>query len=487
MKKLQDILYKAGIQEKIGSTDIKISDICFDSRKVTSKSLFIAVRGSQVDGHQYIVQSVEKGAIAVVCESFPEIISKDITYIKVADSSYALGIIASNYFDNPSSKLRLVGVTGTNGKTTIVTMLYQLFLKFGYSVGLLSTIKNKINDKEFSATHTTPDPIQLNQLLKEMVEKGCAYCFMEVSSHAAHQHRIAGLEFAGGIFTNITHDHLDYHKTFDEYIKAKKMFFDALPSTAFALSNMDDKNGRVMLQNTKANIKTYALKSGVDFKAKIIENTFSGLHLDVNGHEVWFKLIGEFNAYNLLAIYATAVLLGKEDTEVLAVLSALEPVEGRFDFIRSPENITAIVDYAHTPDALKNVLETISSIRTGIEKLISVVGCGGDRDRTKRPVMAKIACDFSDKVILTSDNPRSEDPEEIINEMKIGVDALGKRKTISIVNREEAIKTAYALAAPGDIILIAGKGHEKYQEIKGVKHPFDDKQIIKNIFFQKEL
>ena len=487
MKKLQDILYKAGIQEKIGSTDIKISDICFDSRKVTSKSLFIAVRGSQVDGHQYIVQSVEKGAIAVVCESFPEIISKDITYIKVADSSYALGIIASNYFDNPSSKLRLVGVTGTNGKTTIVTMLYQLFMKFGYSVGLLSTIKNKINEKEFSATHTTPDPIQLNQLLKEMVEKGCAYCFMEVSSHAAHQHRIAGLEFAGGIFTNITHDHLDYHKTFDEYIKAKKMFFDALPSTAFALSNMDDKNGRVMLQNTKANIKTYALKSGVDFKAKIIENTFSGLHLDVNGHEVWFKLIGEFNAYNLLAIYATAVLLGKEDTEVLAVLSALEPVEGRFDFIRSPENITAIVDYAHTPDALKNVLETISSIRTGIEKLISVVGCGGDRDKTKRPVMAKIACDFSDKVILTSDNPRSEDPEEIINEMKIGVDALGKRKTISIVNREEAIKTAYALAAPGDIILIAGKGHEKYQEIKGVKHPFDDKQIIKNIFFQKEL
>jgi len=487
MKKLQDILYKAGIQEKIGSTDIKISDICFDSRKVTSKSLFIAVKGSQVDGHQYIVQSVEKGAIAIVCESFPEIISKDITYIKVADSSYALGIIASNYFDNPSSKLRLVGVTGTNGKTTIVTMLYQLFMKFGYSVGLLSTIKNKINEKEFSATHTTPDPIQLNQLLKEMVEKDCAYCFMEVSSHAAHQHRIAGLEFAGGIFTNITHDHLDYHKTFDEYIKAKKMFFDALPSTAFALSNMDDKNGRVMLQNTKANIKTYALKSGVDFKAKIIENTFSGLHLDVNGHEVWFQLIGEFNAYNLLAIYATAVLLGKEDTEVLAVLSALEPVEGRFDFIRSPENITAIVDYAHTPDALKNVLETISSIRTGIEKLISVVGCGGDRDRTKRPVMAKIACDFSDKVILTSDNPRSEDPDEIINEMKKGVDALGKRKTISIVNREEAIKTAYALAAPGDIILIAGKGHEKYQEIKGVKHPFDDKQIIKNIFFQKEL
>ena len=487
MKKLQDILYKAGIQEKIGSTDIKISDICFDSRKVTSKSLFIAVRGSQVDGHQYIVQSIEKGAIAIVCESFPEIISKDITYIKVADSSYALGIIASNYFDNPSSKLRLVGVTGTNGKTTIVTMLYQLFMKFGYSVGLLSTIKNKINDQEFSATHTTPDPIQLNQLLKEMVEKGCAYCFMEVSSHAAHQHRIAGLEFAGGIFTNITHDHLDYHKTFDEYIKAKKMFFDALPSTAFALSNMDDKNGKVMLQNTKANIKTYALKSGVDFKAKIIENTFSGLHLDVNGHEVWFQLIGEFNAYNLLAIYATAVLLGKEDTEVLAVLSALEPVEGRFDFIRSPENITAIVDYAHTPDALKNVLETIFSIRTGIEKLISVVGCGGDRDRTKRPVMAKIACDLSDKVILTSDNPRSEDPEEIINEMKKGVDALGKRKTISIVNREEAIKTAYALAAPGDIILIAGKGHEKYQEVKGVKHPFDDKQIIKNIFFQKEL
>ncbi len=486
MKKLQDILFKAGITEKIGFTDITISDICFDSRKVSPQCLFIAIKGSSVDGHQYIVQSIEKGATAIVCEHFPEEISSHVTYIKVKDSSLALGFIASNFYDTPSHKLRLVGVTGTNGKTTIATTLHNLFTQFGKSCGLLSTIKNKIGENDMSATHTTPDAIQINQLLDKMVQEKCTYCFMEVSSHAAQQNRIAGLEFAGGIFTNITHDHLDYHKTFDEYIKAKKSFFDKLSSSAFALVNIDDKNGQVMIQNTKAVKNTYALKTVADFKANIIENTFGGLHLDINGCDVWFKLIGEFNAYNLLAVYASAVLLGEDKSDVLAGLSNLEPVEGRFDFIRSTDNITAIVDYAHTPDALKNVLDTILSIRTGNEKLISVVGCGGDRDRTKRPVMANIACMNSNQVILTSDNPRSEDPEEIINEMKKGIDAIGKKKTLSIVNREEAIKTACALAEPGDIILIAGKGHEKYQEIKGVKYPFDDKKIVKEIFIQKD-
>jgi len=482
MNNLQDILYKAGITEKIGSTNLQINDICFDSRKISPKCLFVAVRGTNADGHQYIQQAVEKGAAAIVCEAFPEKIIENITYVKVADSSYSLGFIASNFFDNPSQKLTLIGVTGTNGKTTIATTLHQLFIQLGYNSGLLSTIKNKINNEEIPATHTTPDAIQLNQLLKKMVDKKCTHCFMEVSSHAAQQGRIAGLDFDGGIFTNLTLDHLDYHKTFDEYLKAKKKFFDSLSSKAFALSNIDDKNGKVMLQNTKAKKYAYALKTVADYKAKIIENTFSGLQVDIDGNDVWFKMIGEFNAYNLLAVYATAVLLEEEKFKVLSILSGLEPVEGRFDFIKSDNNITAIVDYAHTPDALKNVLETISTIRTGNETLISVVGCGGDRDRTKRPIMAKIACNMSNKVILTSDNPRSEDPEEIIKEMKSGIDPLNMKKVLAIVNREEAIKTACSLAQQGDIILVAGKGHEKYQEIKGVKHPFDDKKIVKEIF-----
>lgn len=478
MKLLKDILYKAGLIEVIGSTNVAIMGISFDSRRIEKDSLFVAVKGTQRDGHAYITEVVTKGAIAILCEDLPEALNDKVTYIKVKDTTAALGIIAGNFYDNPSAAIKLVGVTGTNGKTTTVTLLFNLFKKLGYKVGLISTVKNQINSDVLLATHTTPDAIQLNALLRQMVDKGCTHCFMEVSSHAVVQNRIAGIHFTGAVFTNITHDHLDYHITFDEYIKAKKRFFDQLGSDAFALTNKDDANGEIMLQNTKALKRTYSLRSMADFKCKIVENQFSGLLLNIDNQEVWSKLIGSFNAYNLLAVYAAAVLLKEDKTNVLTTLSSLNSVEGRFQYIRTDDGRIGIVDYAHTPDALTNVLKTIADIRTGNEKVITVVGCGGDRDAAKRPMMAKIACDLSNKVILTSDNPRSEDPEAIIKQMQKGVDAVNNKKTISITDRSEAIKTACSYAKPGDIILVAGKGHEKYQEIKGVKHPFDDMQVL---------
>lgn len=479
MKLLSDILYKVRLEEVVGSTHMAISSVTFDSRKVKKDSLFIATVGTAVDGHAYIQKAIDLGALAIVCEHIPEDRNESITYIKVTDSTFALGIIACNYFDNPSEKLKLIGITGTNGKTTSVTLLFNLFKSLGYSVGLLSTVQNKINNTIIPATHTTPDALTLNELLFTMVEQGCEFVFMEVSSHAVVQNRIAGISFTGAVFSNITHDHLDYHKTFDEYIKAKKRFFDFLPSTAFALVNRDDKNGLVMLQNTKAQKHTYGLKTVADFKCKIIENHLNGLLLNIDNHEVWVKLIGTFNAYNVLAVYATAVLLKQDTTSILTALSNLNSVEGRFQYIKSPNGVIGIVDYAHTPDALKNVLETIKDIRTGNEQVITLVGCGGDRDAAKRPLMAAIACEYSNKVILTSDNPRSEDPEEILNQMQKGISPVDARKTLRITDRREAIKTACSFGNKGDIILIAGKGHEKYQEIKGVKHDFDDLDILK--------
>lgn len=478
MKLLKDILYKAGLIEVIGSTNVAITALSFDSRKIEKDSLFIAVKGTLSDGHKFIDDTISKGAIAILCEEFPANTNERVTYIKVKDTALALGIVASNFYENPSEKIKLVGVTGTNGKTTTVTLLFNLFKKLGYKTGLLSTVKNQINNDVIPSTHTTPDAIQLNALLQQMVEKGCTHCFMEVSSHAVVQNRIAGIHFTGGVFTNITHDHLDYHKTFDEYIRAKKGFFDALGQDAFALTNRDDVNGQVMLQNTRATKRTYSLRSMADFKCRVVENQFSGLLLNIDNQEVWSKLIGSFNAYNLLAVYATAILLKEDKTNVLTTLSTLNSVEGRFQYIRTESGVIGIVDYAHTPDALSNVLKTINDIRTGNEKVITVVGCGGDRDAVKRPVMAKIACDLSSKVILTSDNPRSEDPDAIIKEMQAGVDGVNRKKTISMTDRAEAIKTACSYAEPGDIILVAGKGHEKYQEIKGVKHPFDDMQVL---------
>jgi len=482
MRLLTDILYKAGLEEIIGTTNVAVSSITFDSRKIKKDCLFIAVKGTAVDGHHFISQAIEMGAIAIVCEELPETRLENITYVKVKNATYALGIIAANFYDNPSQKLKLVGVTGTNGKTTTVTLLYNLFKSLGYTVGLLSTVKNKIHNEEVVATHTTPDAISLNELLNKMLERGCQYVFMEVSSHAIVQHRVAGITFAGGVFTNITHDHLDYHKTFDQYIKAKKTFFDNLPEEAFALTNKDDANGMVMLQNTKAKRVTYALKSPADHKCRIVENHLNGLLLNIDSKEVWVKLIGQFNAYNVLAVYTTAVLLKQDATNILTALSALNSVEGRFQYLKSENGIIGIVDYAHTPDALKNVLETIKGIRTGNEQVITLAGCGGDRDAAKRPVMAQIACQFSNKVILTADNPRSEDPEEILNQMQKGIDPVDAKKILRITDRKEAIRTAISLAKPGDIILIAGKGHEKYQEIKGVKHPFDDFEILKETF-----
>ena len=484
MRSLKEKLYKTGIESIVGTTDVLITNISFDSRNVSEGCLFIAIKGTNTDGHLYIDNVAKSGASAIVCENLPAVMMDGVTYVKVKDSSEALGWIASNFYDNPSTRLKLVGITGTNGKTTTVTLLHGLFRELGYQVGMLSTVCNKINEDIIPSTHTTPDAIQLNSLLKNMVDKGCTYCFIEVSSHAVVQHRITGLDFAGGIFSNITHDHLDYHKTFEEYLNAKKRFFDQLGSHAFALSNTDDRNGAVMLQNTKATKLTYALKNPADFKAKIIENGFTGLQMNVDGIETWFKLVGSFNAYNLLGIYACAVLLGQDRSEVLRILSKSEAVEGRFECLRSANGIIAIIDYAHTPDALQNVLSTIQSVREGNEDVITVVGCGGDRDVKKRPVMSRIACENSNKVILTSDNPRSENPDAIIEEMMKGVDIVSKRKVLSIVNRKEAIKTAFALAKPGDIILVAGKGHEKYQEVKGVKYPFDDKEIVKEIFEQ---
>ena len=481
MKLLKDILYKAGLVEVVGSTNLAITAVVFDSRKVVKDSLYVAVRGTQQDGHAFIKQAIEQGAAAIVCEELPENLMEGATYARVINSSFSLGIIASNFYDNPSSKLKLVGVTGTNGKTTTVTLLFHLFKTLGYKVGLLSTVKNQINSEVIPATHTTPDAVDLNELLKQMVERGCTHCFMEVSSHAVVQQRIAGLKFSGAVFTNITHDHLDYHKTFDEYIKAKKGFFDHLADDAFALVNKDDPHGMVMLQNTRAAKKTYSMKAAADFKCKIMENQFAGLLLNIDGNEVWTKLIGTFNAYNTLAVYATAVLLKENKTNILTTISNLNPVEGRFEYVRSDNGIVGVVDYAHTPDALQNVLNTINDLRTGNEQIITIVGCGGDRDARKRPIMAKIACDNSTKIILTSDNPRSEDPDAIIKQMQKGVDPVNNKKVVSITDRTEAIKTACSMANPGDIILLAGKGHETYQEIKGVKHPFDDMEILTQI------
>ncbi|MBL7919522.1 MAG: UDP-N-acetylmuramoyl-L-alanyl-D-glutamate--2,6-diaminopimelate ligase [Bacteroidia bacterium] len=479
MKLLSDIIYKVRLEEIIGSTHMAISSVAFDSRAVKKDSLFIATRGTAVDGHNFIDKAIENGAIAIVCEEMPTNKNEAVTYIKVKDSSFALGITACNFFDNPSEKLKLVGITGTNGKTTTVTLLFNLFKSLGYSVGLLSTVENKINNTVIPATHTTPDALTLNELLTTMLSQGCEYVFMEVSSHSVAQNRIAGLNFTGAIFSNITHDHLDYHKTFDEYIKAKKGFFDQLPNTAFALVNRDDRNGMVMLQNTKAQKYTYGLQNMADFKCRILENQLNGLLLNIDNTEVWVKLIGTFNAYNVLAVYATAILLKQNKTNVLTALSNLNSVEGRFQYLKSPKGVIGIVDYAHTPDALKNVLETIKDIRTGNEQVITLVGCGGDRDAAKRPVMAAIACEYSNKVVLTSDNPRSEDPEEILNQMQKGINPSDAKKTLRITDRKEAIKTACTLSNPGDIILIAGKGHEKYQEIKGVKQAFDDYAILK--------
>ena len=481
MKLLSDILYKVRLEQVIGSTHVAVSSVAFDSRKVKKDSLFVATKGTTLDGHAYIEKAVESGAIAIVCETLPENKNEAVTYIKVSDATFALGIIACNYFDNPSEKLKLVGVTGTNGKTTTVTLLFNLFKSLGYSVGLLSTVENKINNTVIPATHTTPDALTLNELLTAMIEQGCEYVFMEVSSHAVVQNRIAGLYFTGAIFSNITHDHLDYHKTFDEYIKAKKRFFDYLPNSAFALVNRDDKNGLIMLQNTKAHKYTYGLQTIADFKCKILENQLNGLLLNIENVEVWVKLIGNFNAYNILAVYATAILLKQNKTNVLTALSNLNSVDGRFQYVKSPKGLIGIVDYAHTPDALKNVLETIKDLRTGNEQVITLIGCGGDRDSGKRPIMAAIACEYSNKVILTSDNPRSEDPEEILNQMQKGINPVDSKKTLRITDRKEAIKIACSLTKSGDIILIAGKGHEKYQEIKGIKHPFDDFEILKDV------
>ncbi len=487
MKLLSDILYKTRLDEIVGSTNVAISSVTFDSRKVKKDSLFIATRGTASDGHHYIELAIESGAVAIVCEDLPETLKENITYVKVLDSAASLGYIACNFYDNPSEKLKLVGITGTNGKTTTVTLLFNLFRGLGYSVGLLSTVENKINTTIIPSTHTTPDALTLNELLSKMVEAGCQYAFMEVSSHAIVQHRITGLKFTGAAFSNITHDHLDYHKTFEEYIKAKKIFFDNLQDDAFALTNKDDRNGSVMLQNTKAKKYSYGLKSIADFKCRVIENHLNGLLLSIDNQEVWVKLIGSFNAYNVLVVCAIALLLKQDRVQVLTTLSNLNSVEGRFQYIKSKNGIVAIIDYAHTPDALKNVLETIKDIRTGNEQVITLVGCGGDRDAAKRPIMAEIACDYSNKIILTSDNPRSENPEDILNQMQAGISPVEMKKTLRISDRKEAIRTAVAFAKEGDIILIAGKGHEKYQEIAGVKHPFDDFEIVKENFKTLEI
>ncbi|RMB62738.1 UDP-N-acetylmuramoyl-L-alanyl-D-glutamate--2,6-diaminopimelate ligase [Dokdonia sinensis] len=481
---LKDILYKVTLEAVVGNTAVAITDVHFDSRKVGLNDVFVAIRGTQSDGHDYILKAVEQGAIAIVCEELPEQIVNGVTYVKVADSSSALATIAANFYGNPSENLKLIGITGTNGKTTIASLLYQLFNKAGYKTGLLSTVKILVDKTEYKATHTTPDGLTINKYLAEMSEAGVEYCFMEVSSHGIHQKRSEGLRFEGGIFTNLSHDHLDYHDTFAEYRDVKKKFFDELPKDAFALVNIDDKNGLVMLQNTKARKLTYALKSYADYRAQILENQLSGLLLKIQDQEVWVKLIGTFNAYNLLAIYATAEILGLTQIEALQLLSELESVSGRFQYLISEGNITAIVDYAHTPDALKNVLETINDIRTKNEELITVVGAGGDRDTTKRPKMGHIASALSTKAIITSDNPRSENPETIIAEIEKGVEPINVKKVLSITDRKQAIKTACQLANAGDIILIAGKGHETYQEIKGERFDFDDYKIVKETLKQ---
>ncbi|MDX1943570.1 MAG: UDP-N-acetylmuramoyl-L-alanyl-D-glutamate--2,6-diaminopimelate ligase [Saprospiraceae bacterium] len=480
MKNLQDILTNVSVLEIKGEQNPKVNKLTLDSRRAEQGSLFAALRGYQTDGHQFIDKAIANGATVILLETLPGNLDSSVTYVQVAKSAEALGWMASNFYNHPSEKLKLVGATGTNGKTTTVTLLYNLFQALGYKCGLLSTVENRIGQQVLTATHTTPDSIAINALLADMVEAGCDYAFMEVSSHAAEQHRISGLQFAGAIFTNISHDHLDYHKTFDNYIKAKKSFFDILQKNAFALVNIDDKRGDVMVQNTKANVYRYGLHRLTDFKAKILDNSLLGLHLDINGQDFHGRLIGEFNAYNLLAVYATAILLGQEKEEVLTALSNVNTAEGRFDYIFDQKRqILGIVDYAHTPDALEKVLETIGQLRQANSKVITVVGCGGDRDKTKRPEMAKIACNLSEQVILTSDNPRTEQPEAILVDMEAGVPKDAASKVLTIVDRKQAIRTACKLAQSGDIILVAGKGHEKYQDIQGVKHPFDDKEILK--------
>jgi len=482
MNTLLNILYKVHLIQVVGATDIAISAVVIDSRKVIKDSVFVAIKGVVTDGHEFIEKAIASGATAIVCEHMPINLVNGITYIQVKNAAEAVAFMAHHFYNQPSTKLKLVGVTGTNGKTTIATVLFKLFSQLGYTCGLISTVQNQIGSAIIPSTHTTPDAVSVNALLHEMYEAGCTHVFMECSSHAIHQHRITALQFTGALFSNITHDHLDYHKTFDEYIKVKKKFFDDLPSTAFAISNADDKRGAIMLQNTIAKKYFYSLKTLADFKGKILDNALSGLQMLVNEMEVHFRLIGEFNAYNLLAVYGAAICLGEDKQEVLTALSMLSGAEGRFDYIISKQQIIGIVDYAHTPDALENVLLTIKKLRKGHEQVITVVGCGGDRDKTKRPIMAQTACNLSNKVILTSDNPRTEDATAILNDMQQGLDSAAKRKYIAITDRKEAIKTAVSLANDEDIILIAGKGHEKYQDIQGVKYPFDDKAILKEMF-----
>jgi UDP-N-acetylmuramoyl-L-alanyl-D-glutamate--2,6-diaminopimelate ligase len=485
MKDLQTILFGVSLKQVVGSTHLQVDGIQIDSRKVAAQHVFVAINGVQVNGHDYIQMAIEKGATVIVCEQMPESIQENITYLMVANSSEAVAIMAHQFYNEPSKKMKLVGVTGTNGKTTVATLLFKLFSALGYQCGLVSTVQNQIGSTIIPATHTTPDAIQLNALLDNMVTAGCSHVFMECSSHAIHQHRITGLQFTGAAFTNLTLDHLDYHKTFEAYFEAKKSFFDHLPSTAFALSNLDDKNGANILMDTKAKKLTYALHAPANYKGKILENQLTGLVMLVNDVEVHCRLIGTFNAYNFLAVYGIAVQLGESPEKILITLSALTGAEGRFDYVISEQKIIGIVDYAHTPDALENVLTTIAKLRKGDEDVITVVGCGGDRDKTKRPIMAQVACDLSTKVFLTSDNPRSENPEDILNDMEHGLTSAAKRKYLKITDRKEAIKAAISFAKPGDIILIAGKGHEKYQDIKGVKHDFDDMAIMHHLF--KEL
>jgi len=478
MALLKDILYKASLVSVAGDMNAGLSSLCFDSREAKQDCLFFAIKGAQADGHDFIAAAVKKGAVAIVCEELPKDLQSNIMYVQVANSAETMGIAASNFYGNPSAKLKLVGITGTNGKTTTATLLFNLFRKLGYNTGLLSTIQNQFNDQIFPTQLTTPDSIKINELLGAMVEKGCTHCFMEASSHAIVQHRIAGISFSGAVFTNISHDHLDYHSTFDEYISAKKILFDLLPSTAFALVNIDDKRGRIMLQNTKAIKKTYSLSYLSDFKGKVVTNSFQGLEMEIDGDAAWFRLIGDFNAYNLLAVYGVASLLEEDKSDIFTNMSALSPAKGRFEQVPNDAGIIALVDYAHTPDALDNALRTIKNFRTGNEKVITVVGCGGNRDKSKRPIMAGIAVKLSNNVILTSDNPRHEEAEQILKDMQAGVAPIHHKKTVVIVDRKEAIRTACMLAEKKDIILVAGKGHENYQEIKGVKYPFDDREVL---------
>ena len=480
--KLNEVLKNITPIKIVGNDNVEITGVNIDSRRIKAGHLFVAIRGTQVDGHQFIDKAIELGADAVLCEELPEKLSDHVTYVQVESTEDAVGKVATLFYGNPSHKLKLVGVTGTNGKTTIATLLYNMFRKFGYKVGLLSTVCNYIDDVEVPADHTTPDPIELNELLAKMVEAGCEYAFMECSSHAIHQKRIGGLKFAGGLFTNLTRDHLDYHKTFENYRNAKKAFFDGLPKDAFAITNADDKNGMIMVQNTKATVKTYSIRTMADFRARILECHFEGMYLEIDGREVGVQFIGKFNVSNLLAVYGAAIMLGKKPEDILLVLSTLHSVSGRLEPIHSPEGFTAIVDYAHTPDALANVLNAINEVLDGKGHVITVCGAGGNRDKGKRPLMAQEAVRQSDKVIITSDNPRFEDPQEIINEMLAGLNEQQMRKVISIVDRKEAIRTACMMAQKGDVVLVAGKGHENYQEIKGVKHHFDDKEVLHEIF-----